>query len=286
MDSFIPNRLGLTSVKFDITHRLGPKIGKFQRRIIVKFMSITDKQSVWEARTRLKPREGEKQQFRLIMDKPKATKERESMAFRIVNEAQRSSRYRSAKFQGGKIWLDGNSYEMDELDLLPTELQPAYISSPSTPTTIVFFSHHSFLSNHHLSLFNFEGILYSSMEQFLARERASFASNAREMKRALLSDDPLDQKRALNKLKSDGRDEEWRQFISTRILPALEAKFIQNETAREFLLGTRGKQIGEASLVTNWGIGMTLSDHRVFNTSLWGKNILGKALMSVRKVLK
>lgn len=286
VDSFIANRLGLTSVKFDITHRLGPKIDKKQRRVIVKFGSLTDKQTVWEARHRLKAREGEKQQFRLIMDKPKATKERESMCFRIVNEAQRSSRYRSAKFQGGKIWLDGTSYDQDELDLLPEELRPAYISSPRTPTAIVFFSTHSYLSNHHLSLFSFEGILYSSMEQFLARERASFANNEREMKRALLSDDPQDHKRALNKHKADGRDEEWRQHISTRILPALEAKFLQNEAAREFLLGTRGRQIGEASLDSNWGIGMTLTDHRVFNTSLWGTNILGKALMAVRNVLK
>lgn len=119
----------------------------------------------------------------------------------------------------------------------------------------------------------------------MARERAIFANNTKEIKRASLSDDPQDHKRALTRLKSDGKDVEWRRFIETRILPALEAKFFQNSSARQFLVDTGDRKIGEASLDANWGIGMSLADHRVFNTSLWGKNMLGCALMKVRNVL-
>lgn len=120
--SFLKDQMGLTSIKFDITHRLGQKQPKMHGRVIVKFMTLSDKQTVWEARFNLKPKEeDERQQFRLIMDKPKSTKERESMAFRIVHEAQRSSKYRSAKFQYGKIWIDGEMYDQDELDRLPED---------------------------------------------------------------------------------------------------------------------------------------------------------------------
>lgn len=99
--------------------------------------------------------------YRLVLDKPKATKEGEAMAFRVVKEAQRSSRFRNARFQSGKIWLDGTAYDPEEMDLLPTELTPAYISSPRSISAIVFFSRHSYLSNHYLANFTLEEITYS-----------------------------------------------------------------------------------------------------------------------------
>lgn len=54
VSSCLANVLGLTSIRFNITQRLGPKIEKMERRVIVKFLNLTDKQVVWEARHRLK----------------------------------------------------------------------------------------------------------------------------------------------------------------------------------------------------------------------------------------
>lgn len=252
----------------------------------MKFLSLSDKQAVWEARSNLKPKEDEQQQFRLIMDKPKSTKERESMAFRIVHEAQRSNRYRSAKFQNGKIWIDGEMYEQDELDRLPDDLLPTSIASPRTAAAVVFFSRHSYLSNHNLCHFVYEGRMYTSIEQFLTRARALFAKNYWVAEKTLQTDDPQELKRLLVRMSTDGRREEWRANVGAYIKPALRAKFLQNEKARKFLVETGDRTIGEASIDRFWGIGMSLSDHRVFNVNLWGNNFMGKALMELRDELK
>lgn len=168
--SFLANILGLLDMTFDITHRLGPKQENGTRRVIVKFFNLTDKQTVWDARIKLQAnKDGTKSPYRLIMDKPKATKEREALAFRIVQAAQQSPNFHSAKFQYGKIWVEGTSYNFDELDLLPEELSPANISAPRTAMVIVFFSRNSFLTNHYLSRFSFRGVNYVSIEQYLAR---------------------------------------------------------------------------------------------------------------------
>lgn len=160
------------------------------------------------------------------------------------------------------------------------------IASPRTPAAIVFFSRHSYLSNHNLSHFVYDGITYTSTEQFLTRARALFAKNYWVAERALQTDDPQELKKFLVRMAADGRREEWRAIVGSHFKPALRAKFLFNDKARKFLVETGDRTIGEASIDQFWGIGMSLSDHRVFNVNLWGNNFLGKALMELRDELK
>lgn len=101
----------------------------------------------------------------------------------------------------------------------------------------------------------------------------------------MTTEDPQEHKRILNSLKNDGREELWRSTVMDGLIPALEAKFRSNTQAREFLVKTGERTIGEASTDDFWGVGYTLSDDRVFNTMCWGNNHLGKALMEVRRNL-
>lgn len=120
----------------------------------------------------------------------------------------------------------------------------------------------------------------------MARERALLARENRIAASTLRSDDPQEHKRTLSKLKTDGRQEEWRVYVVERLDLALEAKFTQNQEARQFLMETHQRTIGEASVGNFWGIGLPLSDHRVFNTGIWSNNCLGKALMRIRDLIQ
>lgn len=53
MRSFLHNIMGLSSVKFDILHRLGSK-ARGHRRVIMKFISLADKNLVWESRRNIR----------------------------------------------------------------------------------------------------------------------------------------------------------------------------------------------------------------------------------------
>ena len=71
------------------------------------------------------------------------------------------------------------------------------------------------------------------------------------------------------------------------IYPGILEKFKQNEAARNVLLNTGVKQLGEATVERFWGIGMRLSDRNVLDTKRWKRdeNIVGKMLMKVRDEL-
>lgn len=65
-------------------------------------------------------------------------------------------------------------------------------------------------------------------------------------------------------------------------------KFGQNESLKTKLLQTNDKILAEASPYDKlWGIGMNTSNKSIYNMDKWlGKNLLGKALMKVRKNLQ
>lgn len=282
--SFIQKILGLSDVHFDIAHRLGPA-GRANRRIIVKFTSLYDKDKAWDARTVLQTEENKA--YKLLMDKPRGVKDREALAFKVVRAAQRTNRYRRVRYHRGKIWLDDLAFEYEDYDRLPVDLRPQAIASPRNQEVVVFYSHHSPFSNHHWAPFSANDTHYVTMEQFLARERALFAQNRGMVIKVMETDDPVNHSRMLYQMKEDGLDGRWRQAVPEILEFGLTEKFRQNAVIRDFLLESGSRKIGEATMDAFWGVGMPLSDSRIFNCRLWSDiNLMGKSLMKVRDVLK
>lgn len=282
--SFLANILALSGMPFDILHRLGAKRPKGDRRVIVKFHSLSDKNMVWEARKKI--RNNPETSYRVIMDRPAGVKDREALAYRIVQAAQQSGLYRVVRYRAGKLTLDEENFDFDDYDLLPEALKPASISTMKDERAIVFFSKYCPLSNHAATPFRLDGISYATMEQYLARARALLAKDRKMIRRIMESEDPVEHKRCLNALKADGKDALWKTSVATWLKPGLMAKFTQNKSAREFLLATGTLVIGEASMDEDWGIGKKLNDYKVLDLPNWkGKNMIGEALAEVRDKL-
>lgn len=149
-----------------------------------------------------------------------------------------------------------------------------------------FFKRNSPFSNHFPCTFNHEGMSFSCVEQYLAVQRAYLARDKPLARRAMEQDDPAEHKSILNTLRHDHR-EEWLEKAPDLILKATRAKYTQNPLLKDLPLSTHSLRIGEASRDSVWGIGLSLDNKDVLDTSRWASegNLLGRTLMAVREEL-
>ena len=144
-----------------------------------------------------------------------------------------------------------------------------------------------YLSNWYLSDFFVNGILYSSMDQYIMYQKA------------LLFDDMETAGQILNttnagKIKAFGRrvknyeDILWNGMRQLIVYQGLLEKFQQNIELRDKLLATQEYKLAECAVQDKiWGIGLSMKDERRFDLNEWkGQNLLGFSLMRVRTMLK
>ena len=82
--------------------------------------------------------------------------------------------------------------------------------------------------------------------------------------------------------------ETWKREIGKILNDGLYEKFRQNQKLADFLISTGETTIVEASKVDKeYGIGLSLGDKKLWDRTEWnGHNLMGKALMKVRSMLK
>jgi len=163
---------------------------------------------------------------------------------------------------------------------------PARIRSLTSAELYLFWQRESFCSQWYMSDFIHEGINYNCAEQFIMAHKACLFNDTTRQQQIMTSSDPAEQK-ALGRAVSGFNEQLW---IHERVSIAHEAnlcKFGQNPNLRRALLETGNKILAEASPYDKvWGIGLPAEDPRARQPSLWkGHNILGRVLMSVRRVL-
>lgn len=130
-----------------------------------------------------------------------------------------------------------------------------------------------------------DGKTYVTCEQYMMAEKARLFGDAASEEKIMASKNPREQKSLGRKVKpfDAARWEEAREEIVYR---ANLAKFSQHDHLKEMLFNTGDRTIAEASpRDAIWGIGMAEDHPNVADTSLWGRNLLGKALMRVRAEL-
>lgn len=282
---FLDSTLGIKNMEFASALRMGPTPAdrsSYIRPIIVKFSNIKHRNRVWKKR-RVPTGENDDQKIRVQADLPRELKEGVWMLYNVVRAASKFEQFNSAKVFNYQLELNGKIYQPSQLEELPEELRPSALASPRSEYCLAFFSKRSVLSNHYPSEFKIDDQVYHTMEQYLAVKRAIFSDNSEMIRKANTARDPRQAKYVLNVLKED-RPDEWYEGIEEVLLEGLRAKFMQNPVLGSFLIDTNNLLLGEASKDTRWGIGMTLDDPEVLNSSLWNPegNLLGQALMKVR----
>lgn len=283
--NFFRSDLKLSNLSIDVAYRMGkqPAQGSsYSRPILVKFAKISNRNSVWKKRKDV-PRGEHSNSIRIQADLPKQLREDLQILYRVQRAALKSPQYQTAEVKNYKLYLDGEDFSAWELEELPLFLRPSTLATRRSDDTVVFYSKHSPLSNHHPSPFEVRGRSYANMEQYLAYKKAKLSGQKIFINKALLAQDPVEAKSILNALKMD-HPEEWKKELSTIATEGLQAKFRQNASLGEYLRSTAPLTLGEASKNPKWGVGFTLEEEDVLNKSKWNKegNLLGRLLMKVR----
>lgn len=283
--SFFKDRMAIPDVELKVVYRLGKQRGNAPRLLLVKFANIVHRNKVWFAKSNISPKEGEK--VWIQEDLPKPLKNVHRTLYRVLKKARSlGDRFPNAQIRGQTLLIDGTPYSIEELETLPEVLRPSVMATPQSDSASVFFGRFSPLSNHHPSPFAVENLKFSCMEQYLAWRRATLSGKTTLISRALKPADPIVYKGILNDLRKDNL-EKWDKQLEEVVMAGLRAKFQQNPSLGRFLCNTHPREIGEASLSTKWGIGLTLVNPSVLDTSKWSKegNLLGKKLTQVREEL-
>ena len=145
----------------------------------------------------------------------------------------------------------------------------------------------AYLSNWYMSDFTFDGIKFTSLEQYMMYQKA-VCFNDSEIAKKILSTDDVGKIKALGRQVKNYNNTVWNGMRQVIVYNGLLEKFRQNEELKEKLLATKADILAECSVSDMiWGNGISMQDERRFNMKEWrGQNLLGFTLMQVRETLK
>ncbi|MFA1538520.1 NADAR family protein [Actinomadura monticuli] len=165
------------------------------------------------------------------------------------------------------------------------------LQNAGTRLKFLFFWGHQkpgpgYLSQWWPSPFTVEGTTYATAEHYMMAGKARLFGDEETAAAVIAASHPREAK-DLGRRVRDFDEETWRANRVAIVTTANEAKFGQNAELRDYLLGTGGRVLVEASPLDRvWGIGLAAGDPRAEQVSSWqGENLLGFALMSVRDSL-
>lgn len=143
-----------------------------------------------------------------------------------------------------------------------------------------------YLSNWYLSPFTADGVVFSSMEQYMMYRKAICFDDEPVAKKILATEDVAEIK-ALGRLVSNYNESYWNGVRQIVVYEGLFAKFSQNDNLKEQLKATGNAILAECAVKDRiWGVGLSMKDADRLDREKWkGENLLGYALMMVRERL-
>lgn len=275
-------------IEVQTAYRIGqlPSEGNpYIRPLIVKFTNLPDRNLVWRHRRSIPQIEGN-QKIRIQADLPKQLRDDTTTLYKVLHAASSMDEFQSARIRDYAFSLNGKLYTPLQLEQLPYPIRPSSLAIKQSNETFVFFTKFCALSNHFPSTFTIQDKEFHSMEHYLAFERAKLSEQDHLIQKAWHAKDPVESKSILNLLRDD-HVQEWQNLRADITIKGLRAKFSQNQHLLNFLKNTGQRRIGEASKNPVWGVGMTLEDDHILDTTKWieSGNLLGNLLMQLRTEL-
>ena len=269
-------------IKIVRCHRKGPPMDKKVRPIIAKFHWHGDINRIMEMK---KNKLSKDSKIFITQDWPKEIAERRRILGPIFKHAKSSGL--AARLVSDRLYINSKLYTVDNLDTLPSLINPLTTSTQEHENTVAFWGKFSPYSTFHEHVFLFQDSQYYTVEQCLQHQKAMFFNDCSSAKKIMNESDPLKCRYiGKNIINFDG--EKWKPRCNKLMSELLFAKFSGDSNLQSGLLKTGEKTICQASINDLfWGAGVALRDTNVTDSSKWsGKNMLGKLLMEVRDQIK
>lgn len=171
-----------------------------------------------------------------------------------------------------------------------------FIGAGGQPKYLMFWGHQpspaggvgkGCLSQWWPAAFTVDGASYPSAEHYMMAAKARLSGDAETAEQILAAPHPGAAK-ALGRRVRGFDEQRWAEQRFDVVVAGNMAKFGQHQDLRDFLVGTGGRVLVEASPLDRiWGIGLAADDDRAVSPECWlGLNLLGFALMEVRHQLR
>lgn len=150
-----------------------------------------------------------------------------------------------------------------------------------------FWHRQSPFSQHYMSNFEIDGIVYNCAEQYMMHQKALLFDDLESAHQIMKASDPYVQKK-IGRNVANYDDKKWDSVCRDVVKRANIAKFSQNIALYNALMKTDGTVLVEASPYDRkWGIGLSETDSKAHDRTMWrGKNLLGNILTEVREEIK
>ena len=231
---FLVNSLDISdgaSIPIQRCHRIGAKLPNKPRDIFIRFLNYGDREEIWSKRKLLKG-----SGFFLKEDFPVEIDQRRAKLYPIAKAAWRNNK--KALLVRDRLVMEGKWYDVNSLDKLPVNLQPASLASRVTDAAILFHGKDYYLSNFYCAPFTLDGKKFNSSEQYYQYTRAKHCSDDETAAEILATGNPVEQMKLGRKISATA--DQWNDMLAENIMETgIRAKFQQNKDLLDKLLQYR-----------------------------------------------
>ena len=212
----------------------------------------------------------------------KDTEEKRRVLWPILKAARNMSMFqKKCKMVGDHLVLKGKRYDVDNLDELPTEINGFDVTSKQEQNTLGFYGELNPFSNFHRSPFNLNGLDFHSSEQFIQYTKATHHKDFATATKVLQCETALECKQLRKTIDTASDNPCWEDCAKEKCKPGIVAKFQQNRSLLNTLLGTGDKCLMKSSYDKLWGTGIPLH-YDYWLRMVTDTGILGEILMEIR----
>ena len=250
--------------------------------ILVRFLSLRDRQEIWEKRDNVNKNRANK--IFINEDFPQEVERKRAFLRPYLKAAYASNR--RAVMNGDTLVIESERYTVDTLHLLPDELKPEKVVVQTKNNVTTFFRSDAYLSNFHPSHFEIDKTHYCCVEQYYMAKKAEKFNDKTNKEKIMTSTNPREINYFGKQIKNIDQNI-WRESAEAIMYEGVKAKFAQNDNLKSLLLETGNATLAEASPYDKfWGIGISMTDEKKYTESNWtGTNKLGRILMKCREEL-
>lgn len=249
-----------TEAEIDYVRRIGKYRNGKVRPVLVRFVREGVRNQIFFNQSNLN-RGGRSQIW--INDEVSEGTRRMRKTTRDVATLAKAQGYKNVKIHTDGIVINNNKIRHSDLDLLPNDISTTKAKSRLDDQDLFFQSDASPLSNFFPSvIIDDDDKIFVNAEQIYQHKRAIHHNKLSEVARIINTRNPYGIKKIANSVPNS---KEWKEKQVEIMQSILFKKFDQNEAPRNFLIGTAGCHLHEASTDLFWATGVDLSSKALTN---------------------